>query len=153
MGLDRSRGRLCAVALALGALLVGCGGGDDEPAPSSKATTAARTTTAAAKPKRAGTADRGARRCTKAAILAALLADVDPLPFKVDRVRCDGEFARARFEIASCPAGQASAACTGPKVAAWRLGAKRWRLIAYDDALSCAAVRQKAKEYPSSLCD
>ena len=156
---DRSRARVGALAgalaLACGILLGGCGGGDSDS--NSAATTskgAKTTTTAAAKPaKPSGTSDRGARRCTKSAFLAALLADVAPQPYTVSEVRCAGDFARSRFVLSNCAAGQASVACGSAKVAAWRLGSKRWRLIAYSDGLSCAGVREKAKDYPSTLCD
>ena len=142
-----------AFASVLVAALIGCGGGDDgaTPAPStSRQSTTAKAVKAQAKP--AGTSDRGARRCTKAAFLAALLADVEPRAFKVDEVRCEGDFARSRFAGVSCAAGQ-GVACDGAKVAAWRLGEKRWRLIAYADSLDCSEVRGKASEFPSALCD
>ncbi len=142
--------RRFGLALVLAAALVaGCGGGDDAAQTTSPAPTATATT---AKPKPAGTSDRGARRCTRAAFLAALLADVDPQPFKVDEVRCAGDFGRSRFVNAGC-AAQQGVACDGAKVAAWRLGEKRWRLIAYADGLPCAEVRRKAADFPQSLCD
>lgn len=149
---DRSRagrGALTgALALVVAFVLAGCGGDDGAKAPS-----ATQATTGAAKAtKQTGTSDRGARRCSKSALLAALLADVDRVPFTVDEVRCKGKFARSRFEWESCPAGQTSAACGTAKVAAWRLGAKRWKLISYGDGLSCAEVRKKAADYPSALC-
>lgn len=140
--------RLLPAVLLAAALLGACGGGDDDPA----STTPKSTKTAPAADKPAVTTDRGARRCTKAAILAALLVDVEPLPYKVNEVRCKGEFARSRFVLANCPAGQASVACGSAKVAAWRRGAKRWRLITVLDGLSCAEVRKKAGDFPSSLC-
>lgn len=143
--------RLLPVLLLAAALIGACGGGEDAATTTPKATQTAPAAAAAKKP--AGTSDRGARRCTRAAILAALLADVDPLPYKVDQVRCRGEFARSRFVLANCAAGQASVACASAKVAAWRRGEKRWRLIAYADGLSCAEVRKKAGDFPSSLCN
>lgn len=141
--------RRFALALVLAAALVGCGGDDDAATTAPKASETA--TTAAKQAKRTGTSDRGARRCTKAAMLAALLADVEPQAFKVSEVRCEGKFARSRFVNSSCAAGQ-GVACDGAKLAAWRLGAKRWRLIAYADGLSCSEVRKKAGDFPQSLC-
>lgn len=141
--------RRFALALVLAAALIGCGGDDDAAtAPAASQTTPAK----AAERTPAGTSDRGARRCTRTAFLAALLADVAPQPFKVDRVRCKGDFARSRFVNAGCAAGQ-GIACDGAKIAAWRLGARRWRLIAYADGLSCSEVRGKAADFPQSLCD
>jgi hypothetical protein len=156
MGSDRSCGWFAALAgalvLAVGVMLAGCGGADD-PASRSKTpeSNPAQTTPATAK-EPAGTTDRGARRCTRTAILAALLADVDQLPFKVDRVRCKGEFARSRFAYSSCPAGKAGPACDRAKVAVWRRGAKRWRLITYAVTLTCAEIRRAAADFPQSLC-
>jgi hypothetical protein len=138
----------CALAAVL--MLGGCGGGGDD---ASSGPSTASTPTAAKKQKAKGTADRGARRCTKSALLASLLADVAPVPYKVDKVRCTARFARSRFVLASCTAGQTTVACGSPQVAAWRLGEKRWRLIAYADGLSCAEVRKQAADFPSSLCD
>ena len=140
-----------ALALVLAAALIGCGSDDDAAttAPKSTPTTATDAAEKQAQPK--GTADRGARRCSKAAFLAALLADVEPQAFKVDDVKCDGDFARARFANASCAGGQ-GVACDVPQISAWRLGEKRWRLIAYAGDLSCSEVRKKAKEFPAALC-
>lgn len=159
MGSDRSCGWLAtltsALVLAVGVMVAGCGGGDD-PASGSKTSTSSPTQTTAAAPKKpTAPTDRGARRCTRTAILAALLADVDQLPFEVDRVRCKGSFARSRFVARGCAPGQTAngIACGTAKVAAWRLGVKRWRLIAYGDKLACADVRQKAGDFPQSLCD
>lgn len=143
--------RRFAFALVLAAALIGCGGSDDDAATTPKATQTAPAAAAAQKPR--GTSDRGARRCSKAAFLAALLADVAPQAFKVDQVRCAGDFGRSRFVNAGCSAQPAGIACDGAKVAAWRLGAKRWRLIAYADGLKCGEVRKKAGDFPSSLCD
>ncbi len=150
---DRSCGWLAALAgvlaLAVTGVLSGCGGDDDQAGkPSSTATSA---TSATKQPR--GTSDRGARGCTRAAFLAALLADVEPLAFKVDQVRCKGEFARTRFVGRGCPQGQATKVpCGSAKVAAWRRGAKRWRLVTYADNLTCAGVRSKAADFPQSLC-
>jgi hypothetical protein len=153
---DRSSGWLAALAgalvLAVAAMLAGCGGDDDPSATSSSKATS--TTPAAAKKKTADTSDRGARRCTKTAFLAALLADVDRLPFEVSEVRCKGAFARTRFVARGCVPGQATKVpCGSAKVAAWRLGAKRWRLIAYTDKLTCTEVRRSAGDFPQTLCD
>ena len=154
---DRSRAQVGALAgaltLACGILFGGCGGGDGDEAATTSAKAKTTTTAAAKQAKPTGTSDRGARRCTKSAFLAALLADVDPVPYTVSKVRCKGDFARSRFVLENCTAGQASVACGSAKVAAWRLGSKRWRLIAYSDGLSCADVHQKAKDFPSTLCD
>lgn len=139
--------RLLPLLLLAAALLAGCGGDD-----SAQTTSPAQATSTTAKNAKTGTTDRGARRCTRAAFLGALLADVDPLPFKVDEVRCAGDFGRARFVNAGC-AAQQGVACDGAQVAAWRRGAKRWRLIAYADSLRCAEVRRKAADFPQSLCD
>jgi hypothetical protein len=158
MGSDRSCGWLAAptgaLVLAVGVLLVGCGGGGDDSSSKTAPATATRTAQAAAK-KPAGTSDRGARRCTRTAFLAALLADVAPLPFRVDRVRCEGKFARSRFVARGCAPGQTAGgiSCGSAKVAAWRLGAKRWRLITYAGTLTCAEVRREAGDFPQSLCD
>jgi hypothetical protein len=157
MGSDRSCGWLAALTgalvLAVGVMLAGCGGGDGAASSSTTSTSSPSTTTPAKKP--AGTTDRGARRCSRTAILAALLADVARLPFDVDRVRCKGSFARSRFVARGCAPGRTADGipCGTAKVGAWRLGAKRWRLIAYADALTCADVRKKAGDFPRSLCD
>ena len=143
--------RRFGLALALAAALIGCGGGDDGATPPTSTTSTQTTATSAGKQPK-GTSDRGARRCTKAAFLGALLADVEPRAFKVDAVKCEGEFARSRFVNVDCAAGQ-GVACDGPQIAAWRLGEKRWRLIAYAGSLSCSEVRKKAKQFPSALCD
>ncbi len=156
MGSDRSCGWLATLAGALvlgaGVLLAGCGGGSSSSG--SKTSTSAQTTTTAAK-KPAGTSDRGARRCTKAAFLAALLADVARLPFTVEGVRCKGAFARTRFVARGCAPGQTADGipCGSARVAAWRLGAQRWRLIAYAQDFSCAEIRREAGDFPQSLCD
>ena len=102
----------------------------------------------------ADTSDRGARRCAKTAFLAALLADVDRLAFDVSEVRCKGSFARTRFVARGCAPGQATKVqCGSAKVGAWRLGAKRWRLIAYKDQLTCGEIRRAAADFPQSLCN
>ena len=152
MFLDRSSGWLAALAgalaLAMAVAVSGCGGGDDP------AKTSTSTTPAAAKKTPAGASDRGARRCTKTAFLAALLADVDRLAFEVSDVRCKGSFARTRFVARGCAEGQATKVqCGSAKVGAWRLGAKRWRLIAYKDQLTCGEIRRAAADFPQSLCN
>jgi hypothetical protein len=152
---DRSCGWLAVPAAALALALGGCGGagGGDLAGTSPAGPASTRTTRSVSGQPRARTADRGARRCTRAAFLAALLADVDRLAFKVDRVRCEGGFARVRFVLSSCPAqAPPSVGCDRAKVAAWRLGSERWRLITYADALTCAEIRRSAKEFPSALC-
>ena len=102
----------------------------------------------------ADTSDRGARRCAKTAFLAALLADVDRLAFDVSEVRCKGSFARTRFVARGCAPGQATKVpCGSARIGAWRLGAKRWRLIAYKDQLSCGEIRRAAADFPQSLCN
>jgi hypothetical protein len=150
---DRSCGPVAALAgalmLAVGVALGGCG---DDPAPRATSTPRQTQTAPATAKQPAGTSDRGARRCTRTAILAALLADVDQLPFRVSGLRCEGKFARARFAFSNCPAGQTSPACGRAKVAAWRLGSKRWRLITYADALTCTEIRRTAADFPQSLC-
>ena len=145
--------RRLALVLLLVAALAGCGSSDDDPG-SAATTTSTSTTEAkgATKTQPTGTVDRGARRCTKAAFLGALLADVEPQAFKVDEVKCAGDFARSRFVNAGCAGGQ-GVACDGAKVATWRRGSKRWRLIAYADGVSCSEVRKKAGDFPQSLCD
>jgi hypothetical protein len=164
MGRDRSCGWLAALTgalvLAVGVVVAGCGGGNSPksgPVATSASTPTATSTqtTPAAPAQSSGPADRGATRCTRTAFLAALLADVAQLPFLVDRVRCQGGFGRSRFVARGCAPGQTAGgvACGSAKVAAWRRGAKRWRLIAYADTLSCAAIRAKAKDFPQSLCD
>ena len=166
MGRDRSCGWIAALTgalvLAVSVAITGCGGGNS-PKPGPVATSAATPTatstsgqtTPATPSQPSGPADRGATRCTRTAFLAALLADVAQLPFLVDRVRCEGAFGRSRFVARGCAAGQTADGipCGSAKVAAWRRGAKRWRLIAYNDTLSCAAIRAKAKDFPQSLCD
>jgi len=152
---DRRSGRVAALAgalvLAMAVALAGCGGDDEDTATSSRSAT---TATSTAKQKPRGTSDRGARRCTRTAFFAALLADVDRLPFTVERVKCKGDFGRSRFVARGCVPGQATKVpCGSAKVAAWRLGAKRWRLIAFADSLNCEAVRREAADFPQSLCD
>jgi hypothetical protein len=154
MGSDRSCGWLAALTgalvLGVGVLLAGCGGGG----PTGSKTSTSSPAKSTASKKQAGTTDRGARRCTKTAFLAALLADVDRLAFKVDRVRCQGDFARSRFVARGCPPGQATKVpCASTKVAAWRRGSKRWRLIAFSDGLTCSEVRRSAADFPQALCD
>lgn len=140
-----------ALAVLLAAALAACGDSDDDGAGTTA--TAARTATAA-QTTPSGATDRGARRCSRAAFLAALLADVARAPFRVDRVRCRGDYARTRFRNAACGAGQGSTiACDRAQVAAWQLGERRWRLIAYMPSLSCTEVRKRIADYPSDLCD
>ncbi len=153
---DRSSGWLAALAgaltLAMAVAVSGCGG-DEDPAKTSGSTATA-TTPAAGKKAAADTSDRGARRCAKTAFLAALLADVDRLAFDVSDVRCKGSFARTRFVARGCAQGQATKVqCGSAKVGAWRLGAKRWRLIAYKDQLTCGEIRRAAADFPQSLCN
>ncbi len=150
---DRTGGWLAAFAgaltLGVAVMVSGCGGGED-PAKTSSSTA----TTAAAKKTPAGTSDRGARRCAKTAFLAALLADVDRLAFDVSEVRCKGSFARTRFVARGCAQGQATKVpCGSARVGAWRLGAKRWRLITYKDRLTCGEIRRSAADFPQSLCN
>jgi hypothetical protein len=141
-----------AFASVLVAALIGCGPGNDAATTTPRPT---QTAPAAAPKKPAAPTDRGARRCTKTAFLAALLTDVAALPIEVDGVRCKGEFARSRFVARGCAPGQTAngITCGTAKVAAWRRGAKRWRLITYADALTCTEVRGKAADLPQSLCD
>jgi hypothetical protein len=94
------------------------------------------------------------RRCTRHAFLSALRADVDKVQFRVDQIRCDGGFARARFTIVECLPGQTGdrRGCERTRIAAWRRDARRWRLITYSEKPSCAVIRAAAPKYPSGLC-
>jgi hypothetical protein len=140
-------------AVLLAALLIGCGGDGDGGAATTTSTTT-RTAAAGAGKQATGTVDSGARRCTRTAFLAGLLADVALLPFKIETLKCKGEFARTRFVPRGCAPGQTADGipCGSTGVAVWRRGARRWRLIAYSKSLSCAEIRKQAGDFPQSLC-
>jgi hypothetical protein len=167
--------KLSTVVVIAAALLAGCGK-DDAPAspaapagtatvpttPGTTITTAITTTTTT--PARTATAPPAGTpqsvtptltRCSTPAFLVALRADVDQLPFRVEQSRCTHRYARTRFVIAQClpEQPQPRGACERTKVAAWRLGAKRWQLITYADHLDCAEIRRSEPAFPGSLCD
>jgi hypothetical protein len=99
--------------------------------------------------------DPSLRRCTEKAFQAALRADVDKLPFRVDQIRCRGGFARTRFTISDCKPEQTTGRqyCERKRVAAWRRVAARWKLITYSPAIDCAVVQAAAPAFPAALCD
>jgi hypothetical protein len=98
--------------------------------------------------------DPALRRCTTKAFLAALRADVDRLPFRVEQMRCAGGFATTRFVVSDCLPEQTTnrSACERTRVAAWRRDATRWRLITYSQTLDCNVVRDAAPRFPAALC-
>jgi hypothetical protein len=98
--------------------------------------------------------DPALRRCTTTALLAALRADVDKRPFRIEDKHCAGGFARTRFVVSDCRPGQTSnrSGCERRRVAAWRRDATRWRLITYSEALDCNVVRDAAPRFPAALC-
>jgi hypothetical protein len=99
-------------------------------------------------------ADPALRRCTRAAFLSALRADVDKVRFRLDRIRCSGGFARTRFAFVACLPGQTGdrRGCERTREAAWRRDARRWRLITFAQKLDCPVVQAAAPRYPAALC-
>jgi hypothetical protein len=99
-------------------------------------------------------ADPALRRCTKAAFLSALRADVDKTRFRVDKIRCSGNFARTRFAFVGCLPGQTGnpQGCTRVREAAWRRTPQRWKLITFEEQLDCPEVQAAVPKYPDALC-
>jgi hypothetical protein len=99
--------------------------------------------------------DPALRRCTRAAFLSALRADVDKTRFRVERIRCSGDFAVTRFAFIGCLPGQnagSSKGCTRVRQAAWRRTPQRWKLITFEEQLDCPVVQAAEPKYPDALC-
>jgi hypothetical protein len=99
--------------------------------------------------------DAALRRCTDAAFLSALRTDVDKTRFRVERIRCSGNFAVTRFAFIGCLRGQnegSAKGCTRIREAAWRRTAQRWKLITFEQQLDCPVVQAAAPKYPAALC-
>jgi hypothetical protein len=100
-------------------------------------------------------ADPALRRCTSAAFLSALRADVDKSRFRVLKIRCSGDFARTRFAFVGCLPGQTGGSvrgCARVREAAWRRTPQRWKLITFEEQLDCPEVQAAAPKYPDALC-
>lgn len=99
--------------------------------------------------------DAALRRCTRAAFLSALRTDVDKTRFRVERIRCSGDFAVTRFAFLGCLPGQnggSTTGCTRVREAAWRRTPQRWKLITFEEQLDCPVVQAAAPKYPAALC-
>jgi hypothetical protein len=99
--------------------------------------------------------DPALRRCTDRAFATALRDDVDdPHPIRVESRRCTAGFARTRFVINACKPGFRGErfSCERVRIAAWRLGPDRWRLILYRPKLDCTETQAAAPGFPSALC-